>query len=511
MRIGDALEWYATYTPDKVAIIESGRTLTYLQLWSRACRLADALRKIGIVPGDRIALLLANSSRYLEVYQAAALLGAAVVPLNFRFVSREIEYVVNHSEAKALFFDSAFAGVVSEARRNLPSLGSNFIITDGVSGADRLGYDELVGAGEEAPPASKADPEASYFQGYTSGTTGFPKGCVNPHGRFAGQLQRIAKLYGIGSSDVTLTAAPLFHEAPALFALSQLLSGGTVVVTSDADPAHLFSLIASHRVTWAFMVPTMWASLATSDAMRGADVSSMRLLVSGGSPLLTYTKETLMRFFPRAGLNEFYGATELGLISNLGPEDQVRKVRSVGRPVFGMYVSLLDENGDPVPKGEIGEIYVSGSTLLREYFKNPEATAAARRGEWLTLGDMGRFDEEGYLHIVDRKQDMMISGGENIFPADIEDVLYRHPAVGMCAVVGAPDPRWGEVVVAAVVLRLGQTASEEELIAHCRSELASFKVPKRIEFRSELPMSAFGKILRREVRRPFWEKEAIQV
>jgi len=177
-----------------------------------------------------------------------------------------------------------------------------------------------------------------------------------------------------------------------------------VVVTKDVDPAHLFSLVARHRVTWAFMVPTMWASIATDDAMKQADVSSMRLLVSGGSPLLTHTKETLMRYFPRAGLNEFYGATELGLITNLRPEDQLRKIRSVGRPVFGMYVSLLDENGEPVPKGEIGEIYVSGATLLREYFKNPEATAAARRGEWLTLGDMGRFDDEGYLHIVDPQE-----------------------------------------------------------------------------------------------------------
>ena len=201
------------------------------------------------------------------------------------------------------------------------------------------------------------------------------------------------------------------------------------------------------------MVPTMWASMVASEEIDRFDLGSLRLLLSGGSPLLTHTKDAILRRFPKAGLNEFYGATEVGLVTNLSPEDQRRKVRSVGRPVIGMFVELRDEQGNVVPQGEVGEIHIGGATIIREYFNNPEATADARRGGFFTLGDMGRFDEEGYLYIVDRKKDMIISGGENIFPNDIEEVLYRHPAVEMAAVVGAPDPKWGEIVVAAVKLK----------------------------------------------------------
>jgi acyl-CoA synthetase (AMP-forming)/AMP-acid ligase II len=238
---------------------------------------------------------------------------------------------------------------------------------------------------------------------------------------------------------------------------------------------------------------------------------SLRLLLSGGSPLLTHTKEAILRRFPNAGLNEFYGGTEVGLVTNLRPEDQRRKVRSVGRPVTGMFVELRDENGNVVPRGAVGEIHIGGAIIIREYFGNPEATAEARKGSFFTLGDMGRLDEEGYLYIVDRKKDMIISGGENIFPNDIEEVLYRHAAVEMAAVVGAPDPKWGEIVVAAVTLKPGSAVSEADLIAHCKIFLSSFKIPKRIDFRDRMPMSSFGKILRREVRKSYWQQQEVKV
>src|SRR6266702_6497294 len=232
---------------------------------------------------------------------------------------------------------------------------------------------------------------------------------------------------------------------------------------------------------------------------------------SGGSPLLTHTKEAILKRFPYAGLNEFYGATEVGLVTNLPPEDQRRKVRSVGKPVIGIFVELRDEDGNVVPSGEVGEIHIGGATIIREYFSNPEATAQARKGNFFTLGDMGRFDEEGYLYIVDRKKDMIISGGENIFPNDIEEILYKHPAVEMAAVVGALDPKWGEIVVAAVTLKPGSSVDEAELIAHCEKFLSSFKVPKKIDFREQMPMSSFGKILRRDVRKSYWQQQEAQV
>jgi acyl-CoA synthetase (AMP-forming)/AMP-acid ligase II len=510
-RIGDALHWHATYMPNKTAIVSSAGTETYAQLWSRVCRLSSALAEIGLAPGDRIALLMQNSSRYLEIYQAAALMGAAVVPLNFRFAASEIEYVVNHSGARALFFDDSFAQTAQSLRTRLPTVGGRYVVTDGAGNHTTHSYETLVGSGRLAPPATPADLSACYFQGYTSGTTGFPKGCVNPHREFADCLRRIATIYGITENDRELVVAPLFHEAPALFALLQIFRGGTVIVTSDTSPANVFEKIDQTRATWTFMVPTMWASMVAGEEMDRFDLGSLRLLLSGGSPLLTHTKDAILQRFPKAGLNEFYGGTEVGLVTNLPPEDQRRKVRSVGRPVIGMFVELRDEQGNVVPQGEVGEIHIGGATIIREYFSNPQATAAARRGGFFTLGDMGRFDEEGYLYIVDRKKDMIISGGENIFPNDIEEILYRHPAVEMAAVVGAPDPKWGEIVVAAVKLKPGSSVDQAELIAHCKTYLSSFKVPKRIDFRDQMPMSSFGKILRRDVRKFYWEHQEVKV
>jgi acyl-CoA synthetase (AMP-forming)/AMP-acid ligase II len=510
-RIGDALCWHATYTPNRIAIVSSAGTQSYAQLWSRVCRLGSALAELGVGPGDRIALLMQNSSRYIEVYQAAAVIGAAVVPLNFRFVASEIEYVVNHCGARALMFDAAFADTVQLLRTRLPSVAKRRIVTDAPATSETRSYEALIGSGREAPPSVPADLSACYFQGYTSGTTGFPKGCVNPHREFADCLRRIATIYGITEHDRELVAAPLFHEAPALFALLQIFRGGTVIVTSDTTPANVFELIDRNDATWTFMVPTMWASMVAGEAIDRFDLGSLRILLSGGSPLPTHTKQAILRRFPNAGLNEFYGATEVGLVTNLRPEDQSRKVRSVGRPVTGMFVELRDENGNVVPQGEVGEIHIGGATIIREYFNNPQATAEARRGGFFTLGDMGRFDEEGYLYIVDRKKDMIISGGENIFPNDIEEVLYRHAAVDMAAVVGAPDPRWGEIVVAAVTLKPGSTVSEADLIAHCKTLLSSFKVPKKIEFRDQMPMSSFGKILRRDVRKAYWQQQDVKV
>jgi len=510
-RIGDALHWYATYTPDKVALVSSLGTQTYSQLWSRVCRLSSALTRLGVEPGDRIALLMQNSSRYIEVYQAAALMGVAVVPLNFRFVASEIEYVVNHSGACALLFDASFTDVVESLTAKLPSVAGRHIVTDGPATSAAHSYEALVASGSETPPSEPADLSACYFQGYTSGTTGFPKGCVNPHWEFADCLRRIATIYKITEDDRELVAAPLFHEAPALFALLQIFRGGTVIVTSDVSPTNVFATIDREAATWTFMVPTMWASMVSSEEIERFDLGSLRLLLSGGSPLLTHTKDALLTRFPNAGLNEFYGATEVGLVTNLRPEDQRRKVRSVGQPVIGMFIELRDENGKVVASGEVGEIHIGGATIIREYFNNPAATAEARKGSFFTLGDMGRFDEEGYLYIVDRKKDMIISGGENIFPNDIEEVLYRHPAIEMAAVVGAPDPKWGEIVVAAVTLRAGKSVDEAELIAHCKKHLSSFKIPKRIDFRDQMPLSSFGKILRRDVRKAYWQQQEVQV
>lgn len=511
-RIADALAWHASSAPNKLAVVDAQRSLDYSQLWRRVCRMANALRARAIGPGDRVAILMANSATYLEVYHALALLGAAAVPLNFRYVAREIEFVVNHSEAKALVLDRAYMETITGIRTTLSSLGDNYLVTGEADVGP--GWTQLEGevgkASEVAPPVA-ADVENCFFQGYTAGTTGVPKGCVNPQKGFVDFFKRLAWHYNIRPTDVEITPAPLFHEAPTLYSMLQIFVGGAVVVTDDPKPAAILDLIARHNVTWGFMVPTMWESLVNSQEIHSADVSSMRLLVSAGAPLLSHTKEALLKWFPNAGLNEFYGGTEVGVVTNLGAEDQRRKVRSVGRPIIGFRVKLLDENRNEAPTGEVGEIFINGPVLIREYYKNPDADKAARHGDWFSLGDVGRFDDEGYLYIVDRKKDMIITGGENVFPAEIERVLYLHPSVAMTAVVGIPDDQWGERILAAIVLREGHTADAEELTSHCRKHLAGFKVPRQFEFVEQLPMSSFGKILRREVRAPYWKKQAAQV
>ncbi|MGE0290651.1 MAG: long-chain-fatty-acid--CoA ligase [Bradyrhizobium sp.] len=511
--IGDALEWHARFTPNKQAVVEANAlstapvtTLTYGQLWMRACALANGMRSLGVGPGDRIAILMLNSARYMEVYHAIALIGCAAVPLNFRFIAAEIDYIVNHSKAKALFLDAAFEPVVRGMRERLPSLGIILISTD-ARAPGCVDYEDLLAKSPATSPNVDVDRDECFFQGYTAGTTGSPKGCVDLHGAFVDFFKRVALYYGVGPNDVELVPAPLFHAAPTLFALLQIFRGGTVVVTRESQPEALLRLIAEFKITWAFMVPTMWDSIVSAKEVRSSHRSSMRLLLSAGAPLLTHTKNAMLKYFPDASLNEYYGATEVGIVTNLCGEDQHRKVRSVGTPIPGFAVRLVDDDGRDVAQGEVGEIYIRGPMLMREYFMNPEATAAARHGDWFSVGDMGRFDEEGYLYIVDRKKDMIITGGENVYPAEIEAVLYQHPAVAMTAVVGIPDPKWGEIIYAAVVLKNGEAASESILADHCAQHLARFKIPKKFAFVDRLPTSSFGKILRREVRRPFWERE----
>jgi acyl-CoA synthetase (AMP-forming)/AMP-acid ligase II len=512
--IGNALEWHALNTPDKLAVLAAGAEdetgLTYAQLWDRVCRLASALRGLGVGPGDRVALLMVNSVRYVEAYHAIAVLGASAVPLNFRYVAAEIDYVVNHAEASALLFDSAFDAIVSELGGRLESVKGNLIVSDAVL-PGRFNYEELLKAASPEAPEQDADVEGCFFQGYTAGTTGFPKGCVNLHGRFVAFFKRCAMLYDIGPDSIEIVGAPLFHEAPTLFMLTQVFRGGTVIVTADPTPANLLQSIERHRVTWGFMVPTMWDAIVSSGLAASHDLASMKVLVSAGAPLMTHTKEALLEIFPVGDLNEFYGATEVGIVTNLQGCDQRRKLRSVGRTIPGFHVKLVDDNGHEVKPGETGEIWIRGPILIREYFKNPEATASARHGDWFTLSDMGRFDEEGYLYIVDRKKDMIITGGENVYPAEVEAVLSQHSAVQMCAVVGIPDKKWGEIIYAAVVQRPGALVTPAELEIHCSRLMARFKVPKRIELVPTLPMSSFGKILRREVRKPFWEGQSAAV
>jgi acyl-CoA synthetase (AMP-forming)/AMP-acid ligase II len=504
--MGQALEWAATIHGEKAAIIDGEKRITYRHLNDRVNRLANAFKELGIKENDRLSILLYNCSEYIEIYLALAKSGIAAVPLNFRFVESEIEYVVNHSDAKALIYGTEFLSTIGNLKNKLGIKSDLYIALGSDVPSGVKSYESILIDSSADEVHKDIDLDGCYFQGYTAGTTGFPKGCVNSHSGFVGHHTRCLILYKINVNDTQLVAAPLFHEAPTLFSLMQIFIGGTIVIIRNPTPEVILSTIQSQRVTNFFMVPTMYSSIVDFPGRDKFDVSSVKTCICAGAPLLTDTKMAVLEFFNRGGLNEFYGGTEVGVVTNLYPHEQTDLPRSVGKPISGWQVKLLDASGNEVPTGTEGEIFMKGPRLLSRYYKNPEATSDAVRGEYFSLGDVGRLDANGYLYILDRKHDMIISGGENIFPIEIEEVINRHPLVNQVVVIGAPDRKWGEAVTAVVVLKQGASCSAEDIVQFCKGKLAGYKIPKSVDFRDSLPMSSFGKILKRVLRDEYWKE-----
>ncbi|HET7875145.1 MAG TPA: AMP-binding protein, partial [Methylomirabilota bacterium] len=371
---------------------------------------------------------------------------------------------------------------------------------------------DLESAPADEPPGAVSERDLFYL-GYTSGTTGRPKGAMVTHRNRALAYHYWALEYGIGEHDVALHAGPFHHTAPFGFTLTQLWMGGQVVILPSFDPLEALRSMAAASVTWSFMVPYMLNAVLhlPAEQHRSHRPRALRFLISAASPLPTATKEGLLARFPEVGLHEFYGATEAGVVTNLRPEDQRRKVRCVGKPILDTEVKVVGPTGEKVKPGEIGELYIKGPTLFDGYFNAPEMTAAAIRDGWSTLGDLAYLDEEGYVYIVDRVKDVIKSGGVNIFPTEIEEALTSHPAVYEAAVVGVPDERWGEAARAIVVLRSGAAADAAAILAHCRGLLADYKIPKAVEFRDSLPRNPAGKVLKRVLRDEFWGGRRVRV
>jgi acyl-CoA synthetase (AMP-forming)/AMP-acid ligase II len=319
--------------------------------------------------------------------------------------------------------------------------------------------------------------------------------------------------YGIGKRDVALHAGPFHHTAPFGFTLTQLWMGGQVVILPGFDALDALRALAGAGITWSFMVPYMLNAILhlPAEEHRRHRPGALRFLISAASPLPTATKEGLLALFPETGLHEFYGATEAGVVTNLRPEDQRRKTRCVGKPIFDTEVKVVGPTGEETKLGEIGELYIKGPTLFDGYFNAPDMTAAASRDGWSTLGDLAYLDDEGYVYIVDRVKDVIKSGGVNIFPTEIEEALMRHPAVYEAAVVGVPDERWGEAARAVVILRPGEAPDAAGILRHCRECLADYKVPKAVEFREALPRNPAGKVLKRVLRDEFWRGRRVKV
>lgn len=488
---------------NKIAVVEGRERFTWAQISERTARLANALAASGVRRGDKVAAILPNRAQYIEIVYAVAGLGAAIVPISYRFVAPEIEYAIAHSDSVAVIVDGSLVDGFRQAHQGLPHISDDRVIVVGPHTQDPApyrDYDRVLADSDAGLDYLHMDEWDVYHLAFTGGTTGSPKACEVP--------QRLARQnwYDIGievgprEHDTMLIAGPFYHGLGFVWALQQLSVGGTVVLQRTFNARGALELIERERVTFTPMAPTMYTMMLEVPDKGKFDVSSMRGLVSAAAPLLTPTKQALLDYFQSAGLFEYYGATEAGFYSVLKPADQLRKVRSVGQAWSGCELRILGPDGTEMPQGEVGIIYKRGTALGAKYYKDPDATAAAFRGDWLTSGDMGYLDEEGYLYVVDRAKDMIISGGVNIFPTEIESALVSHPSVVEAAVIGLPNDKWGETVTAYLVVRDGESVSAGELHAMCEKRLAKYKIPRAFHFRDDLPKNASGKLLKRVLR-----------
>lgn len=499
------LAYHALHSPAKPAVVEEGRARSFSELNARVNRLAHGLLGLGLRRGDRVAAMLTNRAEFLEATFCGRKAGLPVVPVGWRLKPREVRHILEDSDARAVIFDAPLAGTIREASEGLRELRHLVAAGGAPDGPGATDYEALLARSSDAEPEHDPDlPTPPMF--YTSGTTGAPKGAYrDPRVRDTEQMRLIAQEFGFRPEDVHLAAGPLYHSAPYRFAILHLLLGATVVLQREFDPERFLAAVQAHRATTAFVVPTMLARIHDlPDSVKGRyDLSSMRSLVVAGAPCPFPVKERTVRLFGPV-LYEFYGSTETGINTLLRPEDQLRKPGSCGKPFPGNEIRILDGAGSPVPPGQPGLLYLKNSGLITHYHKRPEATAANFRDGFFTVGDVARMDEEGFVYIVDRKIDMVISGGVNIYPAEVEALLKTHPAVADAAVVGVPDEEWGESLKAFVVPRAGAKLAAEEVIEFCKQNLASFKKPKSVEFVDELPYGPSGKVLKRELRERFW-------
>ena len=506
MYIGDYLARRELYSPDKLAFIDAGKSpewrLTFREANQRANKLANWLKSQGIGKGDRVAILAKDGYEHLDLFFACSKLGAVHTALNWRLHWQELLEIFQYTNPKILVFSDDFKEGVSNLVSHFP-LSTLHLDGNGIQGS--LPFEPtLQSASDSAVTCEDLEAEDTAALIFTGGTTGLPKAAQVSHRMIAWNTLNTV-IHDVTHNDVYLNVFPMFHTGGLfVYTLPQVIFGGTTILIRAFDPVQVLTLLEREKVTIFAAVPTMYQMLTTASNWDSANLSALRFCTSGGAPLPVplvekYTKEKGIRF------KQGFGMTEFGPgIFALAPEDAIRKAGSIGRPNFFVDAKIVGEQNQFLGPNEAGELVLNGPSYSSGYFNNPEASQAAvdERGYFHT-GDVAQYDDEGYFYIVDRKKDMFISGGENVYPAEIEKVLYQHPAVHMCAVIGLPDPKWGEVGKACVVLKPNQIASEEDLLNFMTERLAKYKVPKSVALMGALPISAAGKILKRELREKF--------
>ncbi|KAA0940364.1 acyl-CoA synthetase [Streptomyces apricus] len=495
-------------TPGRTALVHRDTELTYRELSERVLRLAHALRSLGVGRGDRVAYLGPNHPAFLETLFAAGVLGAVFVPLNTRLTAPELAYGLADSGSTVLVHDAGHGAPAAEA-----SASSGVVrhrVTLGAAAQGALGYERLLAGGGTGPLDEPVGPDDPCIIMYTSGTTGRPKGAVLTHANLTWNSLNVLIDTELSGDEVTLVVAPLFHTAGlGMTCLPTLLKGGRVILLESFDPAHVLDVVERRRVTYMFGVPTMYDAMAAQPRWAQADLSSLRSLNCGGAPVPARTIETYRA--RGLALSQGYGMTEASPgVLLLDREQSSAKAGSAGVPHFFTDTRVTLPDGRDALPGERGEVLVRGPNVMPGYWNRPEETAAAFTDDgWLRTGDVARTDDDGYAYIVDRLKDMFVSGGENVYPAEVEDALLSHPAVRECAVVGVPDAVWGEVGHAVVVLAPDARADGPEILAHLHGRLAKYKIPKTVVLAPGLPRTASGKIVKPAVRETYAPRPTI--
>ena len=505
LNLSEIVGVHAARRGDELAVKDARRALSYRELDARASRMANVLRsELGLRTGERLAVLLENSADFVELYVATARAGVVIVPINIRLTPAEVVRILKDSGARTLITEDEF----------IPAL-------DGVPGLERLAprrialgeaprgsfepWEPLVAAQPARDPGIDLAPADPWVILYTSGTTGVPKGVVRSHESYVAFWLINCVDFGYQQRDRCLNVMPLCHVNTTFFTFCFTYVGAAVYVhpARSFEPEEILEIIAREKVSFVSLVPTHYNLLLNVPAERRADVSSVRKLLCSSAPATRDMKLAVRKFFPGVELYEGYGSTEAGIVTVLKPWEQLEKLGSIGRESTGTHlIRLLDEHAAPVPQGTVGELYSKGPMLFDRYHGMPERTNESFVDGYFSAGDMARQDEDGYFYLVDRKNNMIITGGENVYPSEVEELVMKHPAVFEAAVVGLPHPKWGESVTAVVVRRAAVAATEDEIVAFCRGRIASYKRPKAVVFfePDEMPKTATGKILRRIVR-----------
>ena len=513
LNLGQMVKMDAKKFPNTIAIKDEERSLTYPELNKRVNKLSNSLLSLGLQKGDKCAILLENSLEIVETYLAAAKTGIIIVPVHFRFIGREILNIMENSDAKAIIVHDEFTSLIDPIKKELKNVANNRYIVVGKKSEGYTEYETFIKNASDEEPKTKTHCDDPWIILYTSGTTGKPKGVVRTHESYIAFFLINSIDFGFNEHDVCLNVMPLYHVNSTFYTFLFLYLGGTAYIhpARHFKAEDILKIIEQEKITFISLIPTHYnLILSVSEDAKKRDVRSIRKLLCSSAPVRKSMKKAIMKFFPGVELYEAYGSTEAGLVTILKPEDQMRKLGSIGYEAVGTdYVRLLDENGNEVPVGEIGELYSRGPMLFTEYYKLPEKTANAFIGEWFSAGDMARKDKDGFYYIVDRKDNMIITGGEHVFPSEPEEIISTHPDVYDVAVIGLPDDKWGERVTAIIVQKKNSKITEKTLIDYCRDKMAGYKRPKQIIFINDedMPRTPTGKILHRLLRERYGKEE----